>query len=110
MTFIDTGTLEAKTVREGWTGRFFHSAQMTFAYYAVDAGASIHEHRHANDEVWNVLSGALAITVAGITQVVGPGGAVVVPPDTLHSIRAVSQSVVIVVDQPRRIAIGGVAL
>ena len=110
MTFIDTSRLESKIVREGWTGRFFHSAQMTFAYYSVDAGASIHEHQHANDEVWNVLSGALAITVAGITEVVGPGGAVVIPPHALHSIRAMSQSSVIVVDQPRRASIGGITL
>jgi quercetin dioxygenase-like cupin family protein len=32
---------------------------MTFAYYTVAAGASIHEHRHRYDEVWNVVEGRL---------------------------------------------------
>jgi hypothetical protein len=46
MTFIDTNHLEVKEPRAGWKGRFFHSNNMTFAYYAVAAGAWIHEHSH----------------------------------------------------------------
>jgi len=52
MTFIDTNHLNVKEPRAGWKGRFFHSQNMTFAYYAVAAGAWIHEHSHPNDEVW----------------------------------------------------------
>jgi hypothetical protein len=36
---IHTSRLEVKEPREGWKGRFFHSQKMTFAYYAVEAGA-----------------------------------------------------------------------
>lgn len=87
MTFIDTIRLSVKEPRDGWNGRFFHSQSMTFAYYAVRAGAWIHEHSHPNDEVWNVLEGKLEVTVGGQTEVVGPGCAVVVPPDIDHSVR-----------------------
>ena len=65
MTFIDTSQLSAKEPREGWTGRFFQSRYMTFAYYSVEAGAWIHEHSHPNDEVWNVLEGQLEFTIGG---------------------------------------------
>jgi quercetin dioxygenase-like cupin family protein len=75
--FINTSDLTAKEPREGWRGRFFHSAHMTFAYYSVVAGATIHEHSHPNDEVWNVLEGELEITIDGKTRRVGPGGAAV---------------------------------
>ena len=48
MAFIDTNQLSVKEPREGWKGCFFHSRDMTFAYYVVEAGAWIHEHSHSN--------------------------------------------------------------
>jgi quercetin dioxygenase-like cupin family protein len=83
---------------------------MTFAYYAVVGGAWIHEHSHPNDEVWNVIDGELEIKVATETQVAGPGCAVVVPPDTVHSVKALTDVRAIVVDYPRRYSIGGIEL
>ena len=56
------------------------------------------------------MEGRLEITVAGETQVLGPGSAAVVPPNTLHSIKAVTDARAIVVDHPRRESIGGVEL
>jgi unsaturated pyranuronate lyase len=108
--FIDTNQLDLREPREGWKGRFFHSRNMTFAYYTVQAGAWIHEHSHANDEVWNVLEGQVEITIAGETRIAGPGSAAVVPPDSLHSAKALTDARVIVVDYPLRESIGGVDL
>jgi len=108
--FIDVERLPVKEPRSGWQGRFFHSENLTLAYYTVKAGAAIHEHSHSNDEVWNVVEGRLEITVAGETQVLGPGSAAVVPPNTRHSIKAVTDARAIVVDHPRRESIGGVEL
>jgi unsaturated pyranuronate lyase len=80
--FIDANQLNVTEPREGWRGRFFHSQNMTFAYYTVKAGAWIYEHSHPNDEVWNVIDGQLEISVAGKTEVAGPGCVAIVPPDT----------------------------
>jgi quercetin dioxygenase-like cupin family protein len=110
LTFIDTHRLSAKEPREGWKGRFFHSSNMTFAYYTVEAGAWVHEHSHPNDEVWNVLDGRLEITINGETHVAGPGCAAVVPPGTVHSVKALTAVRAIVVDHPRRDSIGGIEL
>jgi unsaturated pyranuronate lyase len=110
VTFIDTNRLGAKQPREGWQGRFFHSPNMTFGYYTVEAGAWIHEHSHPNDEVWNVIDGKLEITIAGETRVAGSGCAVIVPPDTVHSVKALTDAQAIVVDYPRRDSIGGIDL
>jgi quercetin dioxygenase-like cupin family protein len=110
VTFIDVNRLEPKEPRKGWRGRFFHSRNMTFAYYAVEAGAWIHEHSHPNDEVWNIIDGQLEITIAGETRVVGPGCATVIPPDTPHWVKALTDSRVIVVDHPPRYSIGGIEL
>ena len=110
MVFIDVERLTVKEPRKGWKGRFFHSGSLTLAYYSVKAGASIHEHEHENDEVWNVIEGRLEITVADETRVLGPGSAAVVPPNTRHSIKAVTDARAIVVDHPLRKSIGGIAL
>ena len=44
---------------------------MTFGYYTVTAGSTIHEHSHENDEVWNVIEGELEVTVDGEGHDVG---------------------------------------
>ena len=83
---------------------------MTFAYYTVEAGALIFEHSHPNDEVWNVIDGELEVNVAGETQVAGHGCAVVILPDTAHSVKALTDARAIVVDHPPRHSIGDIDL
>jgi quercetin dioxygenase-like cupin family protein len=108
MPFIDTNQLNVNEPLPGWKGRYFHSENMTFAYYAVAAGASIHEHSHPNEEVWNVIEGELEVTIGGQTQVARPGSVAVVPPNTTHSVKALSNGRSIVVDYPLRHSVGGV--
>ncbi len=110
MALIETSRLNVKEPREGWSGRFFHSQNMTFAYYTVKAGAWIHEHSHPNDEVWNIIDGQLELTIAGKTQMAGPACAAVIPPNTAHSVKALTDVRAIVVDYPRRNSIGGIDL
>jgi quercetin dioxygenase-like cupin family protein len=110
VSFIDTNELSVKEPRAGWKGRFFHSEHMTFAYYTVAAGASVHEHTHSNDEVWNIVEGRLKVTIAGETRVVGPGVAAVIPSNASHSVKALTKVRAIVVDYPLRHSISGVDL
>jgi len=109
MPFVDPAELPPKEPLAGWHARFFHSGNMTFAYYEVDPDAvPIHEHHHPEEEVWNVLEGDMAITIDGVQHVVGPGCAAIVPPDTPHSTRPLSACRAIVVDHPVRDQVGGV--
>jgi quercetin dioxygenase-like cupin family protein len=109
MPFVDTRALRSREPLPGWSGRFLHSQSMTFAWYDVTAGASIHEHAHPNEEVWHVIEGELEVTVDGETRVAGPGCVALVPPNVPHAVRARSDARAIVVDHPRRDAVGGVA-
>src|SRR5262245_62128804 len=108
MPFIDTNQLKIKEPLPGWKGRFLNSDNMTFGYYTVAAGASIHEHSHPNEEVWHVIEGELEVTIGGESQIAGPGCVAVVPPNTAHSVRALSDGRTIVVDYPLRHFIGGI--
>jgi quercetin dioxygenase-like cupin family protein len=99
-TFIDTNKLPAIDRLPGWRGRYFDSPSMTFAHYEFAAGSSIHEHSHAQEEVWEVIEGELEITIAGVTKRAGPGLAGIVPANTLHSVKALTNGKAIVVDYP----------
>jgi quercetin dioxygenase-like cupin family protein len=107
MPFIDTSELKVVERLPGWKGRYFDSDSMTFGHYAFEAGSSIHEHSHPNEEVWNVIEGKLEVTIDGNTQVAGPGCVAMVPPNTLHSVRAISNGRAIVVDYPLRSDMAG---
>jgi quercetin dioxygenase-like cupin family protein len=108
--FVDPELLEAHEPRPGWTGRFFHSAQMTFAYYAIAAGADVPAHVHPYEEVWHVVEGALEVTVGAETRVLHAGAAAVVPAGERHSVRAVEATRAIVVDHPVRHSVAGIRL
>ena len=102
MPFVDTKTLQVIERKPGWYGRYFHSPNMTFAHYDFSKGSSIHEHFHAQEEVWQVIEGELEVTVDGVAQVAGPGVAAIVPPNVRHSVKAITDGKAIVVDYPLR--------
>ncbi len=110
MAFVDPSTLPSHSPRPGWSGRFFHSENMTFAYYEIDAGANVHPHEHANEEVWNVVEGALELTIGDATKVIRAGQAAIVPAMERHSARATEPTRAIIVDHPVRTSVAGIDL
>ena len=102
MPFVDTAAIEEYERLPGWHGRIFQSPSMTFATWRFRAGAEIHAHHHEQEEVWQVLEGELEVTIGGETRRAGPGMAAIVPADTLHSVRALSDGRAMVVDWPLR--------
>jgi quercetin dioxygenase-like cupin family protein len=107
MGFIDLTEIPEIQPKPGWHGRFFHSPHMTFSYYQIDAGASLHAHSHPNEEVWNVIEGELELTLGEETRRVGVGGVLVVPPGITHAAAATERCRVMVVDYPVRHEVGG---
>jgi len=102
MPYINTNKLPVIERLPGWRGRYFDSSNMTFAHYEFDADSSIHEHSHLQEEVYEVIEGELEITINGVTKRLIPGIVGIVPPSTLHSVKAISSGKVIVVDYPLR--------
>src|SRR5262249_23553430 len=102
MPFIDVTSLPAIERLPGWRGRYFDSTNMTFAHYEFDNGASIHEHSHPQEEVWQVIEGEIEMTIDGVVNRVATGAAAVVPPHVLHHVKALSAGKAIVVDFPLR--------
>jgi quercetin dioxygenase-like cupin family protein len=102
MPFVDTNSLKVVERLPGWKGRYFHSTRMTFAHYEFTAGSSIHEHFHPEEEVYEVIEGELEVTIDGRSEVAKPGVVAIVPSNTRHSVKALTDGILIVVDHPTR--------
>jgi mannose-6-phosphate isomerase-like protein (cupin superfamily) len=102
MPFIDVRNQATGEPLPGWHDRYFASQFMSFAYYDVDAGASIHAHSHDEEEVWHIVEGTLEITIEGETVVASEGTAAVVPPNSVHSVKARTNARVIIANHPTR--------
>ena len=101
--FISNQDMVTGSPLPGWSGRFFHSENMTFAHWTVTAAADdLHEHHHEQEEVWNVVAGSIVLVIDGIEGTIEAGGAAVVPPNTPHSARVTGAAEVVVVDFPVR--------
>jgi quercetin dioxygenase-like cupin family protein len=102
MPVVETGNLKVTERLPGWYGRYFHSANMTFAHYDFRRGASIHEHFHPQEEVYEVIEGELELTMEGATQIVRAGLVAIVPSNAPHSVKALTDGRAIIVDYPLR--------
>jgi quercetin dioxygenase-like cupin family protein len=107
MPFIDTRDLDVIERLPGWHGRYFHSPSRTFAHYDFTRGASIHEHFHPEEEVYEVLEGELELTIDGVAQIVRPGLVGIVPGNVRYSVKALTDGRAIIVDHPRRPELAG---
>lgn len=102
MPFVDTDSLKVIERLPGWRGRYFHTDSMTFAHYDFTRGASIHEHHHPEEEVYEVIEGELEVTIDGAAQIARPGVAAIVPGNARHSVKALTDGKAIIVDHPAR--------
>jgi len=62
----------------------------------------IHEHSHPQEEVYEVIEGELELSIDGVTQVVRLGMVGIVPSDVHHSVKALTDGRLIIVDYPVR--------
>ena len=75
---------------------------MTFAHYEFTRGASIHEHFHPQEEVYEVIEGEVEVTIDGEAQVVRPGVVAIIPSNVRHSVKALTDGRAIIIDYPQR--------
>jgi quercetin dioxygenase-like cupin family protein len=69
--------------------------QVTVTRVRYAPGTVIPDHHHEAEQATIIMQGRLEITVAGITQEVGPGAVVVIPSNAAHSLKAVGNEEVL---------------
>lgn len=58
-------------------------------------GEGAEPHQHPHEQILIVTEGLLRVTLDGESQDMGPGGGFHAPPDTLHAVEALEDTVVI---------------
>lgn len=102
MPFASLDDLDRTEEMPGFLGAFLHSDNMTVASWSVDAGATFPEHAHPHEQISVVTEGKFELTIDGETDVLRPGRIAVIPSDTIHSGRAVTDCEIIDVFSPVR--------
>lgn len=102
MPFVNLQEVKEQEPFPGYRGRFVHSETMTIAHFSIKAGAAVPEHSHPHEQVANVIKGEFELTVRGEAKRLGPGSAAVIPSNTPHSGKALTDCYVIDVFHPVR--------
>ncbi len=89
-------------VLQGMRGRFVHSEHMTFAFWEIDKNFILPEHRHNNEQVTHILNGEFELSIAGKTQTMKAGQIAIIPSNTLHSGKALTDCKILDSFSPRR--------
>jgi quercetin dioxygenase-like cupin family protein len=100
--FRSLSALEEKEIIKGFFGKMVHTDQLTVAHFRIEMGSTLPEHHHVHEQVTNIVSGELEMTIGGETKVCKAGDVVVIPSGVPHSARALTDCRVIDVFQPAR--------
>jgi quercetin dioxygenase-like cupin family protein len=102
MPFFALDDLDRTEEMSGFLGAFLHSDNMTVASWSVEAGATFPEHSHPHEQISVVTDGEFELTLDGETDILRQGRVAVIPSNTPHSGRAVTDCEIIDVFSPVR--------
>ena len=91
-----------KELIPGFHGKMIHLDGVTMAYWRIEAGSILPEHSHVHEQVTNVISGQLEMTIVGEKKVCDSGMVVTIPSNVIHSGKALTDCYAIDVFQPVR--------
>jgi len=94
--------LKPRELAPGVRVRFVHSEHITVAHWIFAAGAPLREHSHPHEQITNIIEGEFEMTVGGETLRLGPRSVVIIPPNVVHSGRALSRTYALDVFYPLR--------
>ena len=83
-TFRPLSAIPIQKIWPGLDARFLHAGGLSFGIIEVAPNAVVPEHAHHNVQVGMVLSGSLALTVAGERRELGPGDTWSIGSNALH--------------------------
>ncbi|UCD63862.1 MAG: cupin domain-containing protein [Candidatus Zixiibacteriota bacterium] len=102
MGLVKLDELPELQIAKGILGRAVTADNVTVLHVQIAAGSLLPEHNHHHEQVVNVIEGELELVVDGITHSLTPGKVMVLPPNVVHSGRAVTHCRVVDVFQPVR--------
>ncbi len=102
MPFLSLDGVPWRTMVPGARARFVHSDTMTVSHWEFEGGTALPVHSHPHEQITTCVSGRFELTVSGQAQVLVPGSMAIIPPNAVHSGRALSESHLVDVFHPVR--------
>lgn len=99
---IDLGAMTPEQMLPGLTRRYASGEQTTVTLFEYTTGGVAPMHAHRHEQVSYVVRGRLKATVDGRTFELGPGQAVLVPPNVPHRFEALTDALEIDFFTPAR--------
>ena len=101
--FATLVSLPAKEIFNGTIrGHYAHLERTTFGEVHLRAGTTVPIHQHPHEQVTYVLSGRFEFTVGNETRILEPGMAALIPGNTPHGGRTLTEVKVIDLFAPVR--------
>ena len=94
--------IEPREIMPGFSGRFVHTDNMTFAYWEIEKGSSLPEHSHMHEQVVNMLEGEFELVLEGDSNHLRNGMVLPIPSNAKHSGRAITDCKILDVFYPVR--------
>jgi quercetin dioxygenase-like cupin family protein len=98
----DLKKLLPREVFPGFTGKFVHTDNMTFAFWEIKKGSALPEHSHLHEQVVNMLEGEFEIVLEGKPTHLLPGNILPIPSHAKHAGRAITDCKILDVFYPVR--------
>ena len=79
---------------DGAEARIVHGENMSLATWRFRAGTVLPAHQHPHEQVTLVVEGSLELSISGNSRKLSTGEGAVIPGDTEHQARAITDCVV----------------
>ena len=90
MAIKEISTLRQKEVISGFKGRFLHAEKFTIAFWEIEKGSVLPEHKHIHEQTTQVVEGTLEMTIGNETSLLKPGMIAHIPSNIKHSGKALT--------------------
>lgn len=91
---INISEIKPKVLAKGIIGRYIHTTNNTIGFIFIEKGAILPSHSHYNEQITQVISGKLEMTIDDVTKILEPGVITIIPSNIVHSAIALTDCTV----------------
>ena len=102
MAVVMLDDIAKKELFPGFEARLIHTDGLTIAYFYIKKGSNLPIHHHIHEQVSNVLEGEFEMTIDGIFTLLKPGSVALIPSNTPHGGKAITDCVILDIFSPTR--------
>lgn len=99
---VNIDNLKKHMMAEGFEARFVHAENLTLIYWEIEANLPFPVHHHPHEQASYILEGELEAVIDGKVEILRAGDFWVIPPNSKHGGKALTNAKLIDVFYPVR--------